>query len=86
MYNNIILKCKELKMNIKEAIEFIVSIEKLRCKQDLDVWCGDMGKQKLYLYVKCLAPEHWERIRTPKNSVRVYYQQMLTGYKLYNSI
>ena len=73
-------------MNIKEAIQFIVSIENLRSKSDLEVWCGDMGKQKLYLYIKRLAPEHWEKIRTPKDSVRFYYQQMLIGYKIYNII
>ena len=60
-------------MDIKLAIQFIVSIENLRSKQDLDLCYGDMGK-KLYLYVQRLAPEHWDRIRTPKNSVRFYYQ------------
>ena len=71
-------------MDIKSAIQFILSIENLRSKQDLDLWCGDMGKKKLYLYVKNLAPENWERIKKPENSVRFYYQQMLTGYKIYN--
>jgi hypothetical protein len=70
-------------MDIKSAIQFIVSIENLRSKQDLDTWCGDMKRQKLYLYVKRLAPEHWNRIKTPKESVRFYYQEMLTGYKIY---
>jgi hypothetical protein len=70
-------------MDIKSAIQFIVSIENLRTRQDLDKWCGDMGKKKLYLYVQRLVPEHWERITTPKNSVRFYYQQMLSGYKIY---
>ena len=70
-------------MDIKSAIQFIVSIENLRTKQDLDTWCGDIGKKKLYLYVQRLAPEHGERIATQKNSVRFYYQQMLTGYKIY---
>ena len=70
-------------MDIKSAIQFIVSIENLRTKQDLDTWCGDMGKKKLYSYVQHLAPQHWERIKTPKDSVRFYYQQMLTGYKIY---
>lgn len=70
-------------MDIKSAIQFIVSIEKLRTRQDLDTWCGDMGKKKIYLYVQRLAPQQWERISTPKNSVRFYYQQMLTGYKIY---
>jgi hypothetical protein len=73
-------------MDIKEAIKFIVSIENLRSKEDLNIWLGDMGKKKLYLYVKRLAPEHWERIKTPQDSVRFYYQQMLTGYKIYNGI
>ena len=71
-------------MDVKTAVQFIVSIENLRSKQDLDLWCGDMGKKKLYLYVNRLAPEHWVKLRTPENSVRFYYQQMLTGYKIYN--
>ena len=70
-------------MDIKSSIKFIVSIENIRTRQDLDNWCGGMGKQKLYSYVNRLAPEHWARINTPKNSVRFYYQQMLTGYKIY---
>ena len=72
-------------MDIKSSIQFILSIENLRTRQDLDNWCGNMGKKKLYLYVQHLAPEHWERIKTPKDSVRFYYQQILTGYKIYNA-
>lgn len=72
-------------MDIKSSIKFILSIENLRTRQDLDNWCGNMGKKKLYLYVQHLAPEHWERIKTPKDSVRFYYQQILTGYKIYNA-
>ena len=71
-------------MNLKSAVEFIVSVENLRSKHDLDTWCGDMGRQKLYLYVKLLAPTHWQRIRTPENSVRALYQKMLIGYKIFN--
>ena len=73
----------DIKRDIKSAIRFIVSIENLRTKQDLDTWCGDIGRKKLYLYIQRLAPEEWERIVTPKESVRFYYQQMLTGYKIY---
>lgn len=72
-------------MDIKSAIQFIVSIENLRTKQDLDTWCGDMGKKKLYLYVQRLAPEHWEKQRKPKCDVRSYYQTMLIGYKRYSN-
>lgn len=72
-------------MDIKSATRFIVTIENLQTKQDLDKWCGDMGKKKIYLYVQRLAPEHWGRIATPSNSVRANYQKMLIGYKIYNS-
>ena len=71
-------------MDLKSAIQFIVLIENLRSRQDLDLWCGDMGRKKLHLYVQRLAPEHWEKIRTPKNSVSYYYQTMLPGYKICN--
>ena len=70
-------------MDIKSAIQFILSIENLRTRQDLDKWCGDMGKKKLYLYVQRLAPYQWERLKMPRNSVRACYQQMLTDYKIY---
>jgi hypothetical protein len=73
-----------IKMNLKSAVEFIVSVENIRSKHDLDTWCGDMGRLKLYLYAKRLAPAHWDRIETPENSVRAIYQKMLTGYKIFN--
>ena len=69
-------------MDIKSVVKHIVKMENLRTRQDLDKWCGDMGRKKLYLYVQRFASEHWERIATPKDSVRFYYQQMLTGYKI----
>ena len=69
-------------MNLKDAVQFILSIENLRSKADLEHWCGDMGKKKLYLYVERLTPDDWNRIRTPRESIRFYYQQMLTGYKI----
>jgi len=37
-------------MDIKSAVQFIVSTENLRTKQDLDTWCGYMGKKK-YIYM-----------------------------------
>ena len=70
-------------MDIKSATRFVVTTENLRSKEDLNRWCGDMGKKKLYLYVKRLSPEHWTKIKTPEDSVRFYYQHMLTGYKIH---
>lgn len=71
-------------MDIKSAIQFIMTIEKIRSKEDLDKWCGDMGRNKLYLYIQHLAPEHWRRIKTPESTVRYNYEKILTGYKIYN--
>jgi hypothetical protein len=73
-----------MNMDIKSAIRFILSIENLQSKQELDAWCGDQGREKLYAYIILIAPEHWGKIRTPTNSVRYYYQKMLPGYKIYN--
>jgi len=69
-------------MQIQKAVQEIVDLANLRSKEDLDIWCQGRGRQKLYEYVKRFAPEHWEQIHTPKNSVRFYYQQILTGYKI----
>jgi len=44
-----------------------------------------MGRQRLYLQVERLAPQDWERLRTPKESVRACYERLLPGYKLYHN-
>ena len=67
-------------MDIKTAVQFIFECVNIQTKQDLDKWCGDMGRKRLYLKVQQLAPEHWDRIKTPRNSVRSCYYGMLTGY------
>ena len=69
-------------MDIKSALKFIFEIENIRSKEDLDIWCGNMGRRKLYLYVKNLAPIHWEKIETPECSIRNCYQHLLNGYKI----
>lgn len=68
-------------MKIQEAIRFIVGVEKMRSREDLDIWCGSTYRHKLYEYVKRLAPEHWERLQKPKDDVRAIYETMLYGYK-----
>ena len=35
-----------IERDIKSSVRFILSIENLRSKQDLNVWCGNMGKKK----------------------------------------
>lgn len=69
---------------IKNAVQFVLSTENLRSKNDFKRWAGDMGYAKLYLYIKRLAPADWERIRTPRDSTRYYAQLSLNGYKIHS--
>ena len=71
-------------MDIKSAFSLLCQL-KIYEADKIRFMVRRYGLNKNYiLYVQRLAPDHWERIRTPKNSVRFYYQQMLTGYKIYN--
>ena len=69
---------------IKEAVKMIMNDSKIRSKQELDEWCGDEGRKKLYECVRCKAHEHWESIKTPEASTRYNYEKLLTGYKISN--
>ena len=53
-------------MKIQEAVKFILNVESIITKDDLDQWCGAMGRQKMYTYVAQLASEHWQAVKTPK--------------------
>lgn len=70
-------------MKIQEAVKFIIKMESIITKDDLDKWCGPEGRQKMYAYVAQLAPEHWQTIQTPKECVRATYEILVKGYKLY---
>ena len=48
--------------SIQEAMKFIFEIERIHSKIQLDVWCGNRGREKLYSYVKELAPVHWNQL------------------------
>ena len=67
-------------MNIGEALEFIFRIEDIKSREDLDRWCGNMGREKLYVRVRRASPEHWERVRHPEQDVQAHYGRMLPGY------
>jgi hypothetical protein len=70
-------------MKIQEAVKFILNVESIITKDDLDQWCGAMGRQKMYAYVAQLAPEHWQTIQFPKERVRFTYEILVKGFKLY---
>ena len=74
----------EQKHNLKiaGAVEFIFTQEDIKTKEELDEWCGQKGRDKLYKYIKVMAPEHWATLQCPQSTVRNYYEAKLTGYKI----
>ena len=70
--------------SISQAVEFILSSENITTKNDLDKWCENQGRQKLYNCVQIMAPSKWETIKDPKASVRACYEHLLIGYKVFN--
>jgi hypothetical protein len=70
--------------SISQAVEFILSSENITTKDDLDKWCENQGRQKLYNCVQIMAPSKWETIKEPKASVRACYEHLLIGYKVFN--
>ena len=73
-------------MDIKQALRTIFRIADIQHKAHLDIWLGIHGRKKLYDEVQRLAPAHYNRLPTPENSVRFYYQHMLPGYKIYQNV
>jgi len=69
-------------IKIQESLTTIFRIANIVSKQDLDEWCGDRARERLYSKVQLLSPENWERVRNPKENVRFRYQKILTGYKI----
>ena len=70
--------------SISQAVEFILSSENITTKDDLDKWCENQGRKKLYNRVQGMAPSKWKTIKEPKASVRACYEHLLIGYKLFN--
>ena len=70
-------------MKITQALDFVFRVENIQTRQDLDDWCGETGRQKLYTVIRLLANEHWNRIRTPECTVRACYEKKLPGYKIH---
>ena len=56
--------------------------QNISSKHQLDHWCGDEKRAKLYNYVKYMAPEHWNKLKVPESSVRFNYERVLTGFKI----
>ena len=71
--------------SIQEAMKFIFEIERIHSKIQLDVWSG-ISAEKLYSYVKELAPVHWNQLEKPECTCRAFYQTQLYGYLIYSKL
>ena len=71
--------------SMDKAVDLVFRIENIRSKEDLDEWCGENGRKKLYNIISLVAPEHYYRstVKTPDNAIRQCYQTKLVGYKQY---
>ena len=54
-------------MDIKRTVDSIFKIRNIKTKEDLDKWCGPVGRNKLYRVVEILAEENWNSIENSKN-------------------
>jgi len=68
---------------IQEAVYQVLREEKIKTKGELDDWCGEEKRKKLYNMVQELSVTHWRKLKYPEKSVMAEYQTLLAGYKLY---
>jgi len=75
---NVIIEAKQKNyLKIREAINFIFVQENIKTQEELDKWCGEKGKKKLYSYCKVIAPHYWMQIESPETYVCKYYEKRL---------
>jgi len=67
---------------IPTVLKQLFAEQNISSKHQLDHWCGDEKRTKLYNYVKYMAPEHWNELKVPESSVRFNYEMILTGFKI----
>ena len=72
--------------SIPDALRTLFARKGITNRKQLNAWCGSAGREKLYMRIKRLAPEHWSRIATPEASTRAAYETMLSGYKHYKAV
>jgi len=72
-------------MKIQEALQTIFDIANIKSREDLDRWCGKEGRKRLYMAVRRIAPEHWEKLKEPECTTRARYESILSGYKIFGN-
>jgi len=78
------MACLQTESCIQDALMFILRVENISTKAELNLWCEKGGREKLYGYIKRMcSASSWNRLVDPKSYVRFYYQKALRGYKIY---
>jgi hypothetical protein len=73
----------EKENTIQESVYQILSGENIRTKGELDAWCGEEKRKKLYNRVQELSVTHWRKLKNPEKGVMTEYQKLLHGFKKY---
>lgn len=72
-------------VSIYKALDLILKIYEIKCKCELDAFCGGRNRKKLYNMVKNISKTHWNKLAEPEAAVRAHYEKKIKGFKLYNS-
>lgn len=75
---------KNTDIDIYDALIYILKIENIETKDDLDKYCEHDGRKLLYKRIQNISRSHWNKIKNPKASIRAKYEKILKGYKRYN--
>jgi hypothetical protein len=80
---------EEQPYTIPQALALIFKRHHIASQEQLFDWCHEEGSPKgqlktLYLRVKEIAPQHYERIAKPNATIQGTLQKYLTGYKYYS--
>lgn len=71
---------------INKSLDLIFRFENISTKEDLDIWCRESGRKKLYNLVAKIAPGHYYKLKVPDASIRASYETKLIGYKHYTGL
>ena len=74
----------EKHLNCKEALIIILNSNNIRTRSELDQFCGNQGRKKIYKEVQKKSSIHWNSINNPEANVRAHYETIIEGYAKFN--
>jgi hypothetical protein len=67
-------------VSMEEAVNYVLKKNRIYCRQDLDAWCGDQGRERFYEQVRNAGRIVWHMEDDPKKRIRAIYESLLPGY------